>query len=299
MKWSWTIGAFFKIPVRLHVSMLILPLLTYNWLHVDGVMGIFTWLALVVLLFGSVLLHEIGHALTARRFGIHTKDIILTPIGGMARIVAMPNNPKQEIAIAIAGPIVSLAIAAVGFIASIAVLAVPIIPTTVITGLGILMYINLMLGLFNLVPALPMDGGRVLRGFLALKYDFLKATIIAARVGRTLAIVGGLTAVFWLDNSWTLLLISIFIYMSAGTEIRMAQMREYQKKVSEGVFNRPGPNPFGNTRGPYWHGASGSKSSSQGPDWSQPTRTHKKDVVVIQGGKSEVISRKDPNESDE
>ncbi len=299
MKWSWTIGTFFKIPVRLHVSMAILPLLTYNWLQVEGVMGLFTWLTLVVFLFGSVLLHEIGHALTARRFGIQTKDIILTPIGGMARIVAMPSKPKQEIAIAIAGPIVSLAIAAVGFIASIAVRALPIIPSIVLTGLGILMYINLMLGVFNLVPALPMDGGRVLRGFLALKYDFLKATIIAARVGRALAVAGGLAAIFWLDNSWTLLLISIFIYMSAGAEIRMAQMRAYQKKMSEGVFTQPGPNPFGGARGPYWRGASRRRSSDQGPDWSQPTRTQKNDVVVIQGGKSEIISRKDPEESDE
>jgi Zn-dependent protease len=279
--------------------MLILPFLTFNWMSVEGVMGIFSWLALVVLLFGSVLLHEIGHALTARRFGIHTKDIILTPIGGMARIMNMPSNPKQEIAIAIAGPIVSLLIAAFGFVTGIAIIVLPVVPPTVITGLGILMYINLMLGLFNLVPALPMDGGRVLRGFLALKYDFLKATVIAARVGRTLAILGGVIAIFWLDNSWTLLLISIFIYMSAGAEIRMARMREYQKRMSEDVFNQRGPNPFGNAGGVHWRGPSRQTPSNQNPDWSQPTRAQEKDVIVIQGGKSEVISRKDPDENDE
>ncbi len=298
MKWSWTIGTFFKIPVRLHVSMLILPFLTYNWMDVDGVMGIFTWLALMVLLFGSVLLHEIGHALTARRFGIHTKDIVLTPIGGMARIMNMPSNPKQEIAIAIAGPLVSLAIAVVGFFAFQAIAPLTAVPNTIATGIGILMYINLMLGLFNLVPALPMDGGRVLRGFLALKYDSLKATVIAARVGRALAIFGGLAAIFWFDNSWTLLLISIFIYMSAGSEIRMAKMREYQKRVAQNPFNQPDPNPFENVRGVYRRGPSQNTPSSQDPDWSRPEQPQKRDVVVIQGGKSEVISRKDPDEND-
>jgi hypothetical protein len=209
----------------------------------------------------------------------------------------MPSNPKQEIAIAIAGPIVSLAIAAISFFAVFVMPFVP--PPTVITGLGILMYINLMLGLFNLVPALPMDGGRVLRGFLALKYDFLKATVIAARVGRALAILGGVVAIFWLDNSWTLLLISIFIYMSAGSEIRMAQMREYQKRMSEDGFNQPGPNPFAGAQRPLWRGPSRTTASNRDPDWSRPHKPEQRDVVIIQGGKSEVISRKDPDENDE
>lgn len=297
MTWSWTIGRFFKIPVRLHVSMLLLPLLTYNWLQVDGIAGFFTWVGLVILLFGSVLLHEIGHALTARRFGIHTKDIILTPIGGMARILRMPSNPKQEIAIAIAGPLVSLAIAAAGFAAGIVIMILPVVPPSIITGIGILMYINLMLGLFNLVPALPMDGGRVLRGFLALRYDFLKATIIAARVGRALAVFGGLAAIFWLDNSWTLLLISIFIYMSAGSEIRMAQLREYQKRAAAGGFNPPGGNPFAGFRSVY-RGSSSSRPPSD-PDqaWSTTQTKQNREVIVVQGGKSEVISRTDPDEN--
>ncbi len=262
MNLSWKIGTVFKIPVRLHVSMLLLPLITYNWLPISGLVGMISWLALVVLLFGSVLLHELGHALTARYYGIHTQDIILTPIGGMARIMSMPKTAKQEIVIAIAGPLVSLAIAAVMLLATIPLSFFPIGLSIIWETLVMLFQINLMLGLFNLlVPALPMDGGRVLRGVLALKYDFLKATLIASKVGRGLAIIGGLAAIFWLE-SWNLALISGFIYLAAGNEVRMAKWRAYQEKMAQGAD----PNPFGGVQG-----------GSQGPGgqtyrWTWSTR---------------------------
>ena len=115
MGMGWTIGTFFKIPVRLHFTMLLLPLLTFSWMPISGIAGVVVWLALVVLVFGSVLLHELGHALTARRYGIRTLDIILTPIGGMARVIDLPRKPSHEIAIAIAGPIVSLLLAGAAF----------------------------------------------------------------------------------------------------------------------------------------------------------------------------------------
>ncbi len=296
MSMSWTIGTFFKIPIRLHISMLLVPLLTYNWMPIQGIIDIVAWAALVVLLFGSVLLHEIGHALTARRYGIRTQDIILTPIGGMARIVSMPQKPIQEIAIAVAGPVVSLAIAGIGFALSIFFGLVPQLPLAVFKGVGLLFWINVMLGVFNLVPALPMDGGRILRGFLAMKHDYLKATQIAAKVGRALAVAGAILAIFWL-KSWSLALISMFIYISAGTEVRMAQMRAYQQRMTDSAKAAYGPN--GQPQAWPWPSNSRSPRPSHPPedqDWSKPHRPANREVVVIQGGKAEIVSRTDPDE---
>ncbi len=296
MRMSWTIGTFFKIPVRLHISMVLVPLLTYNSMAIEGVIDIVAWIALVVLLFGSVLLHEFGHALTARRYGIQTKDIILTPIGGMARIAGMPKKPKHEIAIAIAGPLVSLTLAGVGFALSIPLSVMPVLPFAILTGVFYFYVINLMLGLFNLVPALPMDGGRILRGFLALKYDFLKATQIAAKVGRALAVLGAVLAIFWLD-SWSLALISMFIYISAGTEVRMAQMRAYQEKMADSPPFVYGPDGQPRVWTRQWTSRTPDGSTPEmSQDWSQPRSEDKRDVIVVEGGKAEVISRKDPEE---
>jgi Zn-dependent protease len=292
---SWTIGKFFQIPVRLHWSMLLLPLLTFNLMEVGGLLNAVAWVGLVVLIFGSVLLHEIGHALTARRYGIQTKDIILTPIGGMARITSLPTNPRHEIAIAIAGPLVSLALAGIGFAALFAIALLPFDSELVFNVFTYMGSINLMLGVFNLVPALPMDGGRVLRGFLALKYDFLKATQIAAKVGRTLAILGGILGLF-MFQSWSLALISLFVYISAGTEVRMAQFREFQKTMGGAGFGPSGDNPFG--PGPPHQGAGPSSPPPPGgpSDWTRPSSRPPANVVVVKGGKAKILSRQDPDE---
>ena len=173
MNLAWKIGTVFGIPVRLHFTMLLLPLLTFGQMPTEGPFGVIAWLVLVILLFGSILLHELGHALTARRYGVRTEDIILTPIGGMARITSLPKTPREEIVIAVAGPLVSLLIAGLAFLVSIPLTIVALLPLPIYEALGLLTWINTMLGLFNLIPALPMDGGRILRGYLALKRDEL------------------------------------------------------------------------------------------------------------------------------
>jgi Zn-dependent protease len=291
MSLSWKILTVFGIPVRLHWSMVLLPALTYNLMSTSGFMGMIAWVGLVVMLFGSVLLHELGHALTARRFGIQTRDIILTPLGGMARITSMPRNPRHEILISIAGPIVSLVLSGIAFLSIFPVVVIPILPDEILTGLGYLFQINLMLGLFNLVPALPMDGGRVLRGILALKMDHLSATKIAARVGRVLAVGGGIMGAFYL-GSWTLVAISVFIYISAGSEIRMAQMLAYQEQM-----RKQGGPPPGFQRHPFGFGVSTPDSpSSQKNGWSSPPTNPDRDILVVTGGKAEVVSRSDPKD---
>ncbi|HUT78903.1 MAG TPA: site-2 protease family protein, partial [Polyangia bacterium] len=97
MNWSWKIGTLFGIPVRLHVSMLVFPFIAFSWVDGSGLVQLFTAAGLTLLLFGSIVAHELGHALTARRYGVHTLDIVLTPIGGMARIINMPSRPRHEI----------------------------------------------------------------------------------------------------------------------------------------------------------------------------------------------------------
>lgn len=305
---AWTIGRLFGIPVRLHFTMVLVPFLTYNWMPVSTPLGFLFWLSLVGLLFGSVLLHEFGHALTARKYGIITQDIVLTPLGGMARVMSMPKNPRQEIAIAIAGPLVSLALSGLAFVGLYALAVVPSLSGRGSETLIILFQANLMLALFNLVPALPMDGGRVLRGVLALKRDHLSATRLAARIGRGLAVVGGILGFM----HWNLILvfIAIFVYITAGSEVRMAEYRAMEEEYRR-RGRSPGPFPFGGVPGAQhawtWntrayggkpqtpsqdsHGDPRDPSGGEG-DWSLENARTDSDVVVV-AGKAEVIGRKD------
>ena len=140
----------------------------------------------------------------------------------------------------------------------------------------------------------------MLRGILALNRDFLTATKIAAKVGRTLAVIGGLVALFWIE-SWTLALISAFVYVGAGSEIRMAQMRAYQRKMAEDLFGGAPESPFGPGAPRAWGWPPSQAPGAQGPaesapeDWSKPQPNRPRDVVVIRGGKAKIISRKDPD----
>jgi len=227
MKWSWRIGRVAGIDVYFHATFLIL----LGWVGLqhylarlnpaDAVGG----LLFISTLFGIVVLHELGHALTARRFGIRTRDITLLPIGGVARLERMPDNPKEELLVALAGPAVNVALALLLF----AVL----IPAAARSGLGEvrlvgghllvkLMLVNVGLAVFNLIPAFPMDGGRVLRALLALKMDYVRATNIAATVGQGLALVFGFIGLF--TNPF-LVFIALFVWMGAASEASLVQVK--------------------------------------------------------------------------
>jgi len=317
MRWSWKIGSLFGIPVRLHVSMLIFPVIAFSWVDGTGPLGFVIAAALTVLLFGSILAHEFGHALVARRFGVQTQDIILTPIGGMARLTAMPRNPRQEISVAIAGPLVSLSLAGISFGLSAALVIMPAISPVVLQGLGALLWINLMLGLFNLIPALPMDGGRILRGYLAINRDHLTATRIAARVGRVIAIAGGVIGALYF-RSLGLVAIAVFVYFSAGMEQRMAEIQEARRRAAAGHGGGEGDPFSGNGPRVYsWSWRSGGGERSR-PGWrGRPVDEHEEpyrrrsvdqredrlrserdedEPLVIRGGRAEVIRRRDPDE---
>jgi Zn-dependent protease/predicted transcriptional regulator len=193
------------------------------------------WSSLFVLgIFVCVVLHEFGHAFVAARFGIKAKDIVLLPIGGIASIEKFPGNPRQEIAISLAGPIVSIAIAAL--------LLLFLQPGDsfwqVLQGLSIvhghdLLYnlamVNVGLAIFNLIPAFPLDGGRILRALLGFKFNYVRATSIATTVGR---VVAGLFIAFGiLLSSLILPLIGIFIIFSAGLEEYYLRLKALVKGI--------------------------------------------------------------------
>src|SRR5690242_18024827 len=197
MKWSWRIGRLLGIDVYMHATFLILLV----WLGISyylpppGLAEVINGLTLIVALFAIVILHEMGHALTARRFGIRTRDITLLPIGGVARLERMPDDPRQELWVAVAGPAVNVVIAAVLIFVSSAIgiafdwRGFDWIGSNLLTDL---IDVNIWLVLFNLIPAFPMDGGRVLRALLAMRMEYTRATEIAARTGQGLAFVFGL-----------------------------------------------------------------------------------------------------------
>jgi Zn-dependent protease len=170
-------------------------------------------------------LHEFGHALTAQRFGIKTRDITLYPIGGIARLERMPDKPIQELWVALAGPAVNVVIAALlfGWLVVTGTLA-PLAGLSMTSGPFIerLLLVNAWLVLFNLIPAFPMDGGRVLRSLLALRMEYTRATQIAANIGQGIALLFGFVGLF---TNPTLLFIAFFVWIGAAQEASMVQMK--------------------------------------------------------------------------
>jgi Zn-dependent protease/CBS domain-containing protein len=222
MKWSWKIARVAGIDIYLHATFLILIIwLGFHFWLVEGtVSAVINGIGFILSLFACVVLHEFGHALTARRYGIRTRHITLFPIGGVAMLEKMPDQPTQEIKVALAGPAVNFVIAFVlWLVADPGVSAVAPAPEEIdITRHSFterLMAVNIILAVFNLLPAFPMDGGRVLRAVLAMRMDRVHATRVAATVGQALAFGLGLLGLFY--NPF-LLFISLFVWIGAAAE---------------------------------------------------------------------------------
>lgn len=218
---SLKIGELFNIPIYIHWSFLLLPVIVIYQSSDLEVVNIVWQMGLVFTLFGCVLLHELGHALSARRYGVNTMDIILSVIGGLARLTRLPEKPWQELVVAVAGPAVNFVIAVViGIILWITGnLHLPVV--NVIDGsnfLFILAFANVGLAVFNLVPAFPMDGGRILRATLAMKLSRVRATFIAMVVGQILAVCFAAYGLY--SGNYTLVFIAIFVFTAATAEYR-------------------------------------------------------------------------------
>lgn len=227
MKWSWKLGEVAGIGIYMHSTFLILLgwVALSHFLERHSVADAIDGLVFIVALFGVVVLHELGHALTAKRFGIRTRDITLLPIGGVARLERMPDDPKQELLVALAGPAVNVSLAALLYVLLILVAGPETWRDVALVGgqfLAKLMWANVALAVFNLLPAFPMDGGRVLRALLATKMEYLRATHIAASVGQAMAFFFGFVGLF--SNPF-LVFIALFVWVGAAEEAAMAQMK--------------------------------------------------------------------------
>lgn len=235
MNWSWRIARLAGVDVFLHWTFLLLiGWILFSYLA-SGASMTAAWLGVgfVIALFGCVVLHELGHAVAARRFGVPTRDITIYPIGGVARLARIPEHPFQEFVIAVAGPLVNVAIAAILGVSLLFVSgASNLMFGEVLSGrfLQNLMWANIALVVFNLIPAFPMDGGRMLRAGLATFMDYSKATRIAASIGQGLAILFAIAGLFVVGNPM-LLFIAMFIYLGAAGEAQMVEVRSLLRGV--------------------------------------------------------------------
>ncbi|WP_292466618.1 CBS domain-containing protein [Methanolobus sp.] len=228
MNGSLKIGSIMGIPIKLHITfLLILPVFAlvfatnpqpYGFADIGSITKSYALsLLTTILLFGCILLHELGHSYIAKGYGVEIKDITLLLFGGVSSMEEIPREPSKEFKMAFAGPLVSLII---GFgLVGLNIAAVAIMPvyeaTYVYLMVGILASINIILGLFNLIPAFPMDGGRLLRAWLAKRMSYVKATHLAASFGKMFAFIMGVIG--WFSNPW-LILIAVFVFFSASEE---------------------------------------------------------------------------------
>ena len=237
MKWSYRIASVAGIQVRIHLTFLLL-LGFYAWIYYTegGLKAAADGVAFTLLIFLCVLLHEFGHAFAAKAFGIRTPDITLLPIGGVARLERMPANPWQELVIAIAGPAVNVVIALVIILLNRGVLPLHefgLIDSASGNLLVKLLFVNILLVAFNVIPAFPMDGGRVLRALLATQMRYVAATQMAARVGQIIAVLFVLASL----TSWggpMLVLIAAFVFLGAQQELTYARLRDTAQNLRVG-----------------------------------------------------------------
>ena len=209
------------IEIRMHWTFLALVVVVVWASTGSGAATMVANLVWIGAVFASVLVHEYAHCVVARRRGAVVEDILLLPIGGVSQLQAMPEGADDELAIAIVGPLTSLGLAAAAFTAGL-LFGAHLWPPTLFAGswFARLAWLNVVLGGFNLLPALPMDGGRVLRAMLERRQDRLTATRQAGRIARVLAfalIVAGITYDFWF------VIIGIFVYMGASAEEQAAR----------------------------------------------------------------------------
>ena len=280
MSWSLPIFRIAGIQLRIHITFLLLiAWLAFGYYAEGGSAVALGRVLFVLLLFVCVVLHEFGHAIAAKNFGINTPDITLLPIGGVARLQRMPEEPRQELIIALAGPLVNVVIALTLFavvgwrgLAAQATMGGPDL-------LAQLLVINVVLVLFNLLPAFPMDGGRVLRALLATRLSYARATQVAANVGQGFAFIFGFIGLLW--NPF-LLFIALFVYIGASQEAALAQMKDVSRRF-----------PVSSAMVREFRTLSGDASLQEAVDALLATSQHDFPVVDDTGGIAGLLTRQD------
>jgi Zn-dependent protease/CBS domain-containing protein len=238
MSWSLNIGRVAGTVVRIHLTFLIFLAWIFAANYASGgAASALNSLVFLLLLFSCVLLHEFGHIFTARTFGVTTPYVTLLPIGGVAQLERIPEDPRQEFLIAIAGPLVNVAIAGVLILAGADITAgqATAVENMRVSMLDRLADVNIFLALFNLIPAFPMDGGRVLRAALATKFGYVRATEVAAHIGQFVAFALGFIGLLY---NPILIFIAIFVYLAASSESHMVALRSVSRGVPVSVAMR-------------------------------------------------------------
>jgi Zn-dependent protease len=231
---SFKVAQVWGIPIRLHISLALVVIL---FMHRFGfVMGLLIETALVV----SIVLHELGHSIVAIRKGCRVREITLLCIGGAAQMERIPTRPLDEFLMAVAGPLVSLALGGM-CVAAGARLPLPKVDPYDMNALSMIGWINLGLVTFNLIPSFPMDGGRVLRSALTPRMGRLRATFVAARLGKIIAVLFGVHGYF--TNNWFLVFIAFFVFISAGNEYQLVRQQESRQAPPETPWNAPDDAP--------------------------------------------------------
>ncbi len=239
MKWSIPIGRVLGIRIGIHITFfLIIAWIGWVGWTIGGPESSLWAVAMICLLFICVILHELGHSVVALRYGVEVRSITLLPIGGVASMKSMPEEPRQELMIAVAGPLVNVLILAVliplkGFPSW---LDMPIIPTTLPEMVDTMIRANIILVVFNMIPAFPMDGGRVLRALLAMFFSYTTATAWASGVGRVVAVL--FVALGLYAPHPFLVLIGVFVFIGAESEARMVRVKDVLKNVPVSVLMR-------------------------------------------------------------
>src|SRR5271168_4274723 len=234
MRWSITIGRFGGTEVKIHITfILFLAWIGFSAWARGGPAAALDSTLFIVLLFACVVLHEFGHITAARRYGISTSEVTLLPIGGVASLQRLPSDPAQELVVALAGPAVNLAIGLVliAVVGSVRPDELTQIDNPNLSLIGRLAIANIFLAVFNLIPAFPMDGGRVLHALVAMRVGGPRATEIAARIGQALAFGLGFLGLF---GNPLLVFIAIFVYIAAAGEAQMSAGQQALKGVSVG-----------------------------------------------------------------